>query len=659
MHLATDRPTFSLLSDATQHLPSVDRLDASLTINSTTVTPTFVYYGGAATSTTWAGEVGDTITLSAAGSVAFDQGSPLLGTNDDSVAFDGTNYYQPASFSFGDIATEDFVIEAVVKITTVNDFNAILSKRNTSNDGWYLSVNSGNSTLRFAGDETASANAFGINATANSISANAWHHILVFADRSGNLSFFVNGTSQGSGAISAVGTMSTNNAYLTVGALRTDGNSPFDGSIAYIAMWKQASWLDTSNQSSLAQERFLKLTGFWPQRAIGTKAPTTKTRASTAYLDKVESDVRYLYQVGDHWMRYCNRVDSNSDEISGYLPETSVQNKCLQSEDVATTWTKLDAGDSFDLNAIAAPNKETTADGLIADSTDGDHGITQDITLTAVHWVVSVFAKAGNKDWLYISDDTVANATCYFDLATPAVGTEGAGVVESYIEDWGNGWVRCGVCFAGTAAAHTIKIQTADADGDKSIQGNGSTVNTYLWGMQAEITGFIRNFSSYIPTTTAAITRSADVLIYKGDDGNIVNNQAGTIVCDILMPTFNTAAFSAMVNLNDGGSSNDQIGFSVANNDFADNNTRTSGGNNGDSTCTTKLTDNVIHNVRTTWKVNDVRAYTDGVQEGASDTSADIPDDLDRICPGHSNSNTGQLRGVISNLKIYPFPTTK
>jgi hypothetical protein len=296
---------------------------------------------------------------------------------------------------------------------------------------------------------------------------------------------------------------------------------------------------------------------------------------------------------------------------------------------------------------------------LIADNTDGDHGITQDVTLAAIQNIFSVWAKKGNKNWLYLSDDTVANCTCYFDLDNCAVGTSGAGAA-GYIEDWGNGWCRCVILFTGTAAAHTFKIQTADADNDKSVVGDGSTKNTYIWGAQIEVRSMTRYATSYIPTAGGQATREDDFLRFKGDDGNlggVGSEQQGSMACKFLIPQSDSIGH-AIACLSDGSSANDNITLEINSSDYLDVNTRASGGNNGDVTDNADVTDGVIVAARITWKTDQLTLYRNGSSVGTPDTAVDIPDDLDRIQIGGDRSNGDELDGIMSDFKIFKKITT-
>jgi len=299
-----------------------------------------------------------------------------------------------------------------------------------------------------------------------------------------------------------------------------------------------------------------------------------------------------------------------------------------------------------------APTKETNAVSLIADSTDGEHGLTQDVTLTAVVHTFSVFAKKGNKDWLYLSDDTVATATAYFNISAGVLGTVGAGCT-AYIENWGGGWMRCSITFTGTVAAHTFKIQSAHADTDNTFAGDGAAVNVYLFGSQIEIGEYM---TSYIPTTSAAVTRAAEVLQYKGDDGNVSNNQMGTVVCDVLKEDQDLQTDMYFLGLSDGGSGTDRLSFfHEATGDVVRifGSSAESGDGSIDTRGTTDAVDGAIHSLRATWKTNDFQVYTDDTAEGTPDTEATAPNDIDRIEVGSLYSGVSQLNGVISNLQIF------
>ena len=165
--------------------------------------------------------------------------------------------------------------------------------------------------------------------------------------------------------------------------------------------------------------------------------------------------------------------------------------------------------------------------------------------------------------------------------------------------------------------------------------------------------------SSYIPTTTAQATRNADVLTYKGDDGNlggVGSELKGTVACKVLLPNKDVLVQRNILSLSDGGSGVQNIDCFVATNEkfgiFV-----ISGGDNGISVIGS-IADNEVHNVRGRWQTDSVISTVDG-ENGTEDTSCDIPDDLDEIDVGMAANNAGQLNGIISDVKIYRKPILK
>jgi hypothetical protein len=220
-----------------------------------------------------------------------------------------------------------------------------------------------------------------------------------------------------------------------------------------------------------------------------------------------------LHTVGANWPRVACRYDSSDDMQCGYLGEPASTNLALQSEalSVSTTWTHIDDGDTITADAVAAPSGATTADAIVADATDGQHGVSQTITHTAATHTFSAFFKTGAKTWAKLSDSTVTNAYAYFDIGTCAVGTKGAGAATRTAVSFGGGWCRVSIKYEGTAADHTMLAQCAHADTDDTFAGDGASTSCTMWGSQVEAT---REPSSYIKTTTASVVRNSDALSY-------------------------------------------------------------------------------------------------------------------------------------------------
>lgn len=154
---------------------------------------------------------------------------------------------------------------------------------------------------------------------------------------------------------------------------------------------------------------------------------------------------------------------------------------------VAAKWPLIDSGDKVysASTAVVAPSgdpNDTGVNTIAGDSTAGQHGLNPVANLTAELHEFVVYARAGNKNFLYVQDHTVG-ATCgsYFNLSTGALGTVGA-LATADIRNMGNSWFRCSIRFTGTAAAHTFEISPCDADGAVTMTGgDAATVNVYLY----------------------------------------------------------------------------------------------------------------------------------------------------------------------------------
>jgi len=202
----------------------------------------------------------------------------------------------------------------------------------------------------------------------------------------------------------------------------------------------------------------------------------------------------------------------------GYLAEGQRQNLCKWSEvfDNAS-WTKTDTTPTA--NNIASPDGRTTAE-LMTEGVAGTALASQGITITSnasIAW--SVFLKKGNNNIHRITayeTATAANAiTGWFNLNTGVVGSVangGTGTLAAVsIEAFANGWYRCTLTGKVNNAATAITIAMSSASADASTtRVNNATY--YAWGAQVEDNVALP--SSYIPTTTAAVTRNADVLTY-------------------------------------------------------------------------------------------------------------------------------------------------
>jgi hypothetical protein len=647
---------------AFSQLNGVAELDPSMapSAGGAATDPDFVFYGGDADGTSWTTNTFPATPVACAKQAVgvvptYNDGSPLLGTNDDSVLFNASDYYAAPNNTFGQVTTEDIVFELVFKTNALAGAKYLAGTR-VGGVGWSLATVAGNDVRILIEDASGD-----VTIASAALNEYTWYHVLFFLNRDGSGQCYVNGDASGAAVdISGRALTISGESDMCIGS-RGGGNTPYDSNIAYLAMWKGASWLTSHLNPDTAAERFGLLAGYWPQVANGTSAPNTATRAYQAYTEKIESSKTRLYQVGGEWLRFCQRVDGNSETVNGYLAEPAATND-LDNGDVFAGWTKDDAGDVITDDAALGPDNLTSMATLVCDNTDGDHGI-RDATanaLSAVNHCVSVVIGTGTADWWRLQNMTVAACYVYFNITTGAFGAVGAGVSEyGFVEGeyLGSGTKvrRPYIRFTGTAAAHTIRVSPCKSGTNATYDGgDGAAVTGYLFGAQVEEGDYP---SSIVITAGAAATRLADQLQFKMDDGSLggVGSEGrGSLEVDFLKPDFSLDTQNDMLfEISDGGAIGDRI---ITYNNKTANKltmaTRAAGGTSGDASTTSDMCDGNRHRYRLTWATNDVRQVVDGSLEG-TEAAADMPDDLDEIDVGMNRANTTQFNGLISDLKIW------
>lgn len=222
--------------------------------------------------------------------------------------------------------------------------------------------------------------------------------------------------------------------------------------------------------------------------------------------------------------------DSASGKM-GLLIEEARTNLMLRSSDFTTTWLKANAAMSVTADTTTAPDGTSAADTLTKDAA-GFRFFYQGFTGTAgTTYAASVYVKTGtlNKATIILSGDggTTPDGRVVVDfVAKTATDTASTGLVRTSIEELPNGWFRCSV--AATIASNTNPRFLIYPD----LYSNAVAGSIYAWGAQIEAGAFP---TSYIPTTTAAATRAADVALidgvnfsswYRQDEGTFVTRQS-------------------------------------------------------------------------------------------------------------------------------------
>lgn len=205
--------------------------------------------------------------------------------------------------------------------------------------------------------------------------------------------------------------------------------------------------------------------------------------------------------------------------VKALLVEGAATNSFQRSQDFDDAWwSKLRA--TITANAAVAPDTTTTADRLVDDTAAGPHSLFRAnfaFTSGAVY-AMSGFFKADTLGQFLMQMGnggtpfpTAANWRAIFDLTTGSIVSHGANVVASMVA-LGGGWYRCGIVGTAQASANdTAFLAQLMSGGSTGYTGTGNGA-IHVWGGQIEPD----RITSYIPTTSAAASRAADVAEMRG-----------------------------------------------------------------------------------------------------------------------------------------------
>ena len=226
--------------------------------------------------------------------------------------------------------------------------------------------------------------------------------------------------------------------------------------------------------------------------------------------------------------------DPTTGESLGLLVEEQRTNLLLRSEEFDITWMPTRA--SVTANSIVAPDGALTADKLVEDTTTGLHDVRQQNAYTSgVTYTWSLFLKATGEDRnLQVIVSTSAfpgNPQITVNSATGQIISSTD--INARVHVFPNGWYRAS--FSATADAtgsDSIFVRLLNGT-TASYEGDG-TSGIYIWGAQLEAGSFP---TSYIPTTTAAATRTADVASISGSNfSSWYRQDEGTVFAEAERP---------------------------------------------------------------------------------------------------------------------------
>ncbi|MFZ9922919.1 MAG: phage head spike fiber domain-containing protein, partial [Candidatus Nanopelagicaceae bacterium] len=321
----------------------------------------------------------------------------------------------------------------------------------------------------------------------------------------------------------------------------------------------------------------------------------------------------------------------------------------LHSEDFSdASWTKV--GATIGVNAALSPDGTTTADKLIETAANQGHAAYSVVSNSpGSSHTLSVFSKSAGRSVLIIrSNLTGTYLSNSFDLASGNVQRVAAGY-SAKIENIGNGWYRCSVS-ATAASTGCLSIfcaynGTLTSDADPAYLGDG-TSGILLWGAQSEVGSFP---TSYIPTTSASVTRSADVCQITGTDFSSFYNQSEgsyAVEYDCLIPPV-TGKVGSVYAAENGTGSNVLIPYVYNSALYLI--SKYNGSNNFNRNL--GIATNAVTKLANCYKTNDFSASLNGAAV-LTDTGT-VGSDFSKLFVGTDSSGSQILNGHIARLRYF------
>jgi hypothetical protein len=336
------------------------------------------------------------------------------------------------------------------------------------------------------------------------------------------------------------------------------------------------------------------------------------------------------------------RFDHNptTGESLGLLVEEARTNFATQSESFSG-WT---VGNLVQSTAtVTSPSGGSTVQLFVEDTATSPHRLFLSPTTGQLTNSFSVWVKpASGTRLFYIESDgpTGTRRNLRFNLQAGTVDFNPGDWTNPFITAYANGWFKVGGTI--TDNGGSVLFIVGNSNGAVSSYTGDGTSGFYLWGAQLEAGAFP---TSYIPTTTATVTRAADVASITGSNFSSWYNQTeGTVFFEGINPAVSTTAFAVS-----DGSTNNRLQMETGTN------TRVarvvSGG-------TTQAGNNIAYTYGASQKfamsyVTNSINFANAGTLGTEDTSATIPT-VDQARIGANPTGANPLNNTIKRLTYWP-----
>ena len=336
------------------------------------------------------------------------------------------------------------------------------------------------------------------------------------------------------------------------------------------------------------------------------------------------------------------------------LVEPARENKLTYSQDIDNAdWVKSNV--TVVANSTASPDGTTNAEKVTKNGNSANDRISQVVSGGATNstkYSISAFVKSvgdvtGAKTTLAVklTAGTLFRLTFEWTGNSLAISTgHNSGTrTNEFCEDYGNDWYRIGFTYQAdstAAASYRLDVDRANAS---------ATTGIYVWGCQHEEGGYK---TSYIPTTSASVTRNQE-LFTKTGIASLINDSEGVLYIEA--KTTYDSSLSRRISLSDGSTDNR---VSLEFDDSSNNKIKAFISFDDTDTQLEYTASNLaqFNKIAIKYKVNDFAIWFNGT-EVATDSSGAIPTGLTQLVfDGGNGSN--QFFGQVRNIQVYKTALT-
>lgn len=403
-------------------------------------------------------------------------------------------------------------------------------------------------------------------------------------------------------------------------------------------------------------------TPYIPTKATFTSRASTATYFdSTGVLQTAGVDVaRYGYGLVDGvWVSKGLEIEAAATNLLTYSGDPT--NAAWSTVGLAS----INAG-------YSAPDGSIAAVKTVEDTSSGEHyRRTASISVTgSTTYTASIFVKAGERTKV---QPTLTSATLWpnsqnpsavFDLVTGEISSVTGSTTLARITECKDGWWRCELtATSATDASGSSQLAPLLHNGSTASYAGDGVSGLYIWGAQLE-TG--SRATSYIPTTSAAVTRSEDVsssssVTRSADVAQMTGTNfsswfsatEGTLLADARVPV-TSSSYPRVATLGDGtfnngiylylnGPSKKWGGAVIA-----------GGASQADlfNVAGFVFSAGLVGRLALAYRVNDFEASVNGATT-LTDAAGSVPT-VDRLIVGGMTAGGNPLNGNVRRLRYYP-----